>query len=164
LFQDRRRLRRRERHRLPQVILDELAGGRFRDHGQDHAEVPEFLGPICQGQEQRELVRSHEEPFIHEPLKVHQELDLLFGGGDIAYFLPVRGVVLDHPADARARVGNVALTARDDVDVRVIDRLARCQPVVKADIKAVRFQTGEQALAHVAYEVPDCSLLRHRQF
>jgi hypothetical protein len=56
----------------------------------------------------------------------------------------------DHPPDAAARIGNVALPAWDDVDVGVRDGLACCQAVIEPDIESIRLVLCQQPLADTA--------------
>jgi hypothetical protein len=54
-----------------------------------------------------------------------------------------RRVIRDHPTDAAARVGNVAVATRNNVNMGVRHGLACGDPIVEPDVKAIGLQTGK---------------------
>ena len=63
---------------------------------------------------------------------------------------------MPHPA---ARVGRIAVVARDHVDVRVKDRLPGAAPAVETDVDSGRMVTVQQILPHPFHQLPAGSLL-----
>ena len=60
---------------------------------------------------------------------------------------------------AAARVGRVAVVARDHVDVRVENRLPGAAPAVEPDVDAGRMVTVQQILPHPLHQLPAGGLL-----
>ena len=68
-----------------------------------------------------------------------------------------------HPAP---RVGRVAVTARDHVDVRVEDRLPGAASAVEPDVDAGRVVMAQQILPQPLHQYPACVLFirTHQKF
>src|SRR5439155_11276695 len=78
--------------------------------------------------------------------------------------LPVLRLLGDDPADAAAGISGVTIPARDHMDVRVPNRLARSDAVVHANVESVRAVFFGEQLADGCYLRPERGEFLHRKF
>ena len=131
--------------------LDDLLGDTLGKQCQGRTRMSPRLIDRSARASSRANCMSPRKSLVQQPLENHQELNLRFGTWRHQLLVPVRRVVGDYPADAAAGIGHVALPARNDVDMRVRNRLLRRQTVVEPDVEAIRLVLGEQPYPHLAH-------------
>ena len=77
-------------------------------------------------------------------------------------FKAVNVLATDEEVEAHAaRIGHLSVAPRNDVDMCVCNGLAGGEAIVESDVKAVRFEVGEQALSNLTNHLPYSLLVGH---
>ena len=88
-----------------------------------------------------ELVTGDEQSFSKQPLDVPQELNLVLWVSGWAMSLsalaPIPCLAWHYPSDAAPRIGNVTLSAWNDMNMSVHHGLSGCQAIIDADVEPI---------------------------
>ena len=147
----------RVRHSLPPVVLDELFGYLVDRQNEDRATVVAQRGRRVPAR-----ARICRRPRIGPPQEVagsSPETGSARQRWVASPGFPVCSPVRDHPSYSAARIGNIAVPARKDMNVSMHHRLACRRPIIEANIETVRRESCQWLLTDMADQFPNRILL-----